>query len=171
MTHPDAPIARAARTRRTGRQALLLLAWCTVATAPVLAAGTARPDAAQRYQREQARCMAIRVHGDRANCLSEASTAYQATRPAAADPDPDRYTRNAQARCQALPTGDRQDCLSRMAGQGTTSGSVSGGGLYRELVTREPAVPASGIPPVPRPASAPGQPRPVDTQAGGSSKP
>lgn len=85
----------------------------------------------------------MRVHGERANCLSEASTAYQASLPPEVDTDPGRYARNALARCQPLTADDRQDCLARMAGQGTTSGSVSGGGIYRELVTREPAAASS----------------------------
>ena len=109
-------------------------------------AATASPDARSVYAREQARCMAIRIHGDRANCLSEASTAYEATLPAVSDPDPGRYARHAQARCQPLPVDDRRDCLARMAGQGTTSGSVSGGGIYRELVTREAAASAPAAP-------------------------
>ena len=110
--------------------------------APTLAAA-ATPDARATYSREQARCMAMRVHGDRANCLSEASTAYQATLPEVIDPDPGRYARHAQARCQPLPVDDRRDCLARMAGQGTTTGSVTGGGIYRELITREAAPAAS----------------------------
>jgi hypothetical protein len=34
-----------------------------------------------------------------------------------------------------------------MQGGGTTSGSVAGGGIYRELVTREP--PVAPMPPAP----------------------
>lgn len=41
---------------------------------------------------------------------------------------------------------DRNDCVARIQGQGTTSGSVAAGGIYRELVTRivgeVPAAPA-----------------------------
>lgn len=106
------------------------------------------PDAQVRYQREQARCMSLRVHGERANCLSEASTAYTAAQPAEPDADPGRYARNAVERCKPLPDADRTDCLSRMRGQGTTRGSVAEGGIYRELITREPG-------PAPAPAPAP----------------
>lgn len=122
---------------------MALLVLFTTAGMSAAAAAAAPPDGAPRYQREQARCMSLRVHGERANCLSEASTAYQATLPAVADPDPGRYVRHAIERCKALPDADRQDCLTRMAGGGTTTGSVASGGIYRELVTREPATPAS----------------------------
>ena len=60
------------------------------------------------------------------------------------DPAPGRYARNALKRCEPLSEPDRGDCVARMQGGGTTSGSVAGGGIYRELVTREPSVaPAS----------------------------
>ena len=127
------------------------LALLLISSAPAQAA-PAQANARSVYARAQARCMAMPVHGDRANCLSEASTAHEATLPAEIDPDPGRYARNAQVRCQPLPVDDRQDCLARMAGQGTTTGSVAGGGIYRELITREtapqaaPAAPASAGP-------------------------
>lgn len=109
------------------------------------------PDAQARYQRERARCMTLRVHGERANCLSEASTAHTAALPPAPDADPGRYARNAVERCKALPDTDRADCLLRMQGQGTTRGSVAEGGIYRELVTREVApTPAAAQTPAPR---------------------
>ena len=47
---------------------------------------------------------------------------------------------NQLRRCEPLPAGDREDCVARMKGHGTTSGSVAAGGIYRELVTREPVV-------------------------------
>lgn len=102
-------------------------------------------DAKARYQRESARCMAIRTHGERANCLSEASTALASTQPERLGEDPGRYARNLFLRCEALPDPERVDCMARLQGKGTASGSVAGGGIYRELVTREPvaAVPAA----------------------------
>lgn len=61
-------------TRHSAVLALVLFAL------PLVAAEPARPlDPKARYQRESARCMAIRTHGERANCLSEASTALAAS--------------------------------------------------------------------------------------------
>jgi hypothetical protein len=89
------------------------------------------------YQRESAACSALRDFDTRANCLSEASTRYAVTRPTPAEEQTDALMRNALRRCEPLPPALRSDCLARMQGQGTTSGSVAGGGIYRELVTRE----------------------------------
>ena len=137
LNPPAAPPRRSPWPHAASCLALLLFT-----TAPAQAA-PAQADGRTTYAQAQARCMAMRVHGDRANCLSEASTAYQATLPEVIDPDPGRYARHAQARCQPLPVDDRRDCLARMAGQGTTTGSVTGGGIYRELITREAAPAAS----------------------------
>jgi hypothetical protein len=127
--------------------ALALLALLAASVPAAGAAGASHTREMQRYQQERTRCMAIRVHGPRANCLSEASTAHQAALPAVEELDPARYARyarNALERCKPLPEGDRQDCVLRMTGHGTTSGSVSGGGIYRELITRGPSQPAPG---------------------------
>lgn len=126
-------------------QSIRLLCLLTLACAgmPGLAApGSGSPETLatpSQYQRAQARCMRMPVHGDRANCLSEASTAHAATLSPTIDPDPGRYTHNALERCKPLREPDRADCVARMQGRGTSSGSVAGGGIYRELVTRESA--------------------------------
>lgn len=109
---------------------------------------TAPAAARARYARESAACSRIAEHGARANCLSEASTRLAATQPPAPGESPDVLRQNALRRCEALPDGQRTDCISRMQGQGTVSGSVEGGGVLRELVTREVGV-------APKAASAP----------------
>ena len=45
-----------------------------------------------------------------------------------------QFDRNRLARCDNQPPQDRAECVRRM-NEGTTSGSVEGGGIYRELVT------------------------------------
>ncbi len=109
---------------------------------------TAPADARARHARESAACSRIAEHGARANCLSEASTRLAATQPPAPGESADVLRQNALRRCEALPDVERKDCIARMQGQGTTSGSVEGGGVYRELVTREVGA-------VPKAASAP----------------
>lgn len=139
--------------RRFRRSAWTLCLLATAMTgAPALAAGQARPsDIQARYQRDTALCMSARYQGDRNECMSEASTARSMALPPQFDPDPGRYARNALKRCEPLPDPDRRDCLARMQGQGTTTGSVAGGGIYRELVTRETVLsePAKAQEPVP----------------------
>ena len=63
----------------------------------------------------------------------------QAARRGDLDDTPGQYERNLLARCSSLPAPDRQDCERRMRGEGTVTGSVQGGGVYRELITVVPA--------------------------------
>ena len=105
------------------------------------AAGAAATDAQARYQQERLVCTSGKSNQDRATCLKEAGAAYAEARkggwPAS---DPAALGANQRQRCAVLPDGDRQDCLARMAGQGTTSGSAAAGGISRELVTRDGVV-------------------------------
>jgi hypothetical protein len=88
-------------------------------------------------------CSRIRDQGDRDECLSEASTLYAGTQPSNPDENPGQLMRNALKRCEPLREPDRQDCVLRTQGQGTTTGSVAAGGIYRELVTIEVVEPVA----------------------------
>ena len=126
---------------------VLVMLLAVLGCSSVLAAGKAgAPDPKVRYQRELALCAAIRLPDDRANCLSEASTRFAGTQPARPDEQADILASNALKRCEPLHDQDRLDCIARMQGQGSTSGSVDSGGIYRELVTREVGVPAAAQP-------------------------
>jgi len=121
--------------------ALLMLA-AALGSTPALAAGNARvADAQAIYRGERVLCMKIESRDERSDCLRQASITFANNRSAPVEDDPGRFTRNALARCGQLPEPDRKDCMARMQGQGTTAGSVAGGGIYRELVTRETAAP------------------------------
>ena len=140
-------------TRRTlPRWGPWLLAAVLAAPAAFAADSAAPAQAQAQAHRSRAACTPVR--GDeRANCLSEASTRAARTRPSHADESPEQLARNALRRCEPLNEPDRQDCVARMQGQGTTTGSVAGGGIYRELVTREPgSVPAPQPSVLPAPA-------------------
>ena len=82
-------------------------------------------------------------------CRSQADFDIARSRQAALDKDPAQYLRNAQERCKRLAAEDRRDCEARIAGKGSTSGSIAGGGIYRELVTIEIGAPASAASAVP----------------------
>jgi hypothetical protein len=118
--------------------------------AAIAADKTAQQSARARFEQDSAVCNSGRSNQDRATCMQEARAALAASQGGRLpDPDPS-LARNATKRCAALPIDDRKDCEARMRGQGTTSGSASAGGIYRELVTRtvgpvEPA--ASGAAP------------------------
>ncbi len=117
-------------------------------------AAPAMPDARARYEQERAVCLSGQSNQDRATCLREAGAAYAEARKLGADESKSQYQRNASKRCAALPDADRRDCMARMQGQGTTSGSVAGGGISRELVTREAgSVPMSAAPEMPASAA------------------
>ena len=127
------------------RTAAVLLTAVAAFLSAAMSASAAPADAQRRYQRESALCMKMR--GDRSDCLSEASTRLAATMPSRADEAADILARNSLLRRAPLAEPDRSDCVARIQGKGTTSGSVASGGIYRELVTRElgdaPAAPAS----------------------------
>ena len=74
-------------------------------------------------------------------CLTKADIKETGSESAGSERDADRFMRNALLRCDRLSGEDRKDCVARIKGHGTESGSVEGGGIYRELVTLEAAPP------------------------------
>ena len=120
-----------------------MLALLAVVSAPAFAASATSPaSASASYQHERDRCNSAPASQDRASCLREAGAVLAESRRGIAPPVAD-YAANQVRRCDRLPDADRQACVARMQGQGTTSGSVGGGGIYRELVTTETAPAAS----------------------------
>ena len=140
-----------------------------LAVAPTLAATGAAGSAKARYLSAIEHCRTIGEHDARANCLSEASTAYAQTQPSPPQENPQQLASNALRRCDKLPEPDHSDCVARVNGAGTVSGSVAGGGMLKELVTREvvaqapatPTAPSTVVPnPLPPPAAGPMPPTP-----------
>ena len=86
------------------------------------------------YQKDRAACMDGRTNQDRDTCLREAGAARQEANRGRLGESPERFEQNRFARCEKQPLQDREDCIRRMNGEGTTSGSVESGGIYRELV-------------------------------------
>ena len=105
-----------------------------------------------QYDKERAVCMSGRSNQDRATCLKEAIAARDAAkRGQLSDADAGTYRKNAMDRCKVLPGDDARDCMTRMSGGGTASGSVEAGGIYRESATTQVNPPG----PTAAPASAP----------------
>jgi hypothetical protein len=132
-----------ATTRPSHQAPALLLALCAavVGFAAQAAQPATEPGAAERNRREVAACRDTAKPENRAACLEDAMVAYrEARRGALGDGvvvNATELQANQLRRCDALKTAaDKDDCLARMRGQGTTSGSIEGGGIYRELVTR-----------------------------------
>ena len=135
----------------TNRIGVSRAAWALVVLGAALgstSAAAAEKDGATtaRYQRERAACMSGQSNQDRATCLREAGAAFAQARHEGLSDGPTPYARNARQRCEALPQDERQGCLARMQGQGTTSGTAASGGIYRELVTREVTSPSTAAP-------------------------
>lgn len=129
------------------KSTFLRLSWLTSALLMFSAAQAAPPSPAgssaelraanARYTQDVALCKSGGSHQDRATCLQEAGAALAEARRGALDKGTADLAANRILRCDPLPADQRKDCIARMQGQGTTSGSVEGGGIYRELVTRE----------------------------------
>ena len=96
-------------------------------------------DAEAIYRKDSAACNSGQTNQDRTTCMREAGAALQEARRGGLNADPAQFERNRLLRCDSQPPADRPDCIRRMNGEGTTSGSVESGGIYRELVT--PVVP------------------------------
>lgn len=116
--------------------ALAATLFCVTLTA---AAADNRMSAQRQYQSDREACNRGDTGQDRATCLREAGAALSEARRGRLDDGDASFERNRTIRCEPLPTGDREDCIRRMNGEGTISGSVKGGGIYRELRTTVPA--------------------------------
>ncbi len=88
-----------------------------------------------QYEAERARCMSGTTGQDQASCLRSAGAAYEELKNKRLQDPNTSFRDNARARCKTLSASERADCESRVDGAGTSSGSVKGGGLYKETVT------------------------------------
>ena len=125
--------------KRTHIVALSMAAAALLCSPFVCAEQGSAAAAKARYEQERSRCLSGQSGQDLKTCLREAGAALQAARQGQLDDHDARYTRNALERCKPLPSDEAKDCRDRILGQGavSVSGSVKGGGLYREKVTTE----------------------------------
>lgn len=99
-----------------------------------------------KFEQDKANCLAGKPGAARTACLKEAAKARSSARNAPIHDDA-TYRDNKFDRCRVLSGDDAAACFARMKGEGSTSGSVAGGGVLREKVTIE-------VGPVPTAASA-----------------
>jgi len=92
-----------------------------------------------QYRAHVARCNNTPPGSDRAACMKSAGAAREESLRGKSDGAQGDFEKNALLRCDAQPAKDRADCVARVRGQGTSSGSVQGGGIIRETVTTVPA--------------------------------
>jgi len=139
------------RSYGIARKCVIGLSFIAASLSLTTAAVAADPNANDAYKKERAACMDGSSHQDRATCLREAAAARGEAKRGNLTSSPS-YDNNAAQRCSVLPPADRDDCVRRVQGAGTTSGSVEDGGIYREtrtMVPVEPAPPAPAYEPVP----------------------
>jgi hypothetical protein len=131
--------------RRGARLLMVVAGGATLCAAANLAhaAGAGNKDIEANYRRERASCMDGTSNEDRATCLKEAGAARDEARRGQLTDDRSAERQNAVARCNGLPESDRMDCVRRVQGDGTVSGSAAAGGIFRETVTTVPAAPSS----------------------------
>ncbi|MBE0625264.1 MAG: hypothetical protein IH606_10675 [Burkholderiales bacterium] len=124
-----------------GKSTIVSLGYAAFALAALLATGAAAGETAAQalYRQDRAACNSGQSYQDRATCLREAGAALQEAGHKSGGDSQGSYEQNRVKRCEGLPPADREDCLRRMRGEGSVSGSVEGGGLYRELHTTLPA--------------------------------
>ena len=106
----------------------------TAATAQV-ATGTTGIDASGSYRQEVNACMTGKTQQDQADCLKEARNAQADKKRGVLDNAGAQFESNAAARCDVLAGEEKAACQARVLGYGSTSGSVAGGGVLREVET------------------------------------
>lgn len=104
-----------------------------------IASGTTGIDATGNTASEIAACNNGTSQQSRETCLTEARNASAARRAGQLNSGSGTLDANAAQRCDALQGDDKLACQARMAGAGTTQGSVSGGGVIREIEVVVPA--------------------------------
>ena len=100
-------------------------------------AATAANDIDLKYKTDRAACVSGRTPQDRATCLREAGAARDEARRGQLNDGGADYRKNDKERCDVLTGDEQRDCIARRQGKGSVSGSVEGGGVMRETVTRE----------------------------------
>ena len=120
-----------------------LLSFSALAATPTASERAAEINA--KFEQDKANCVSGKSGVERTACLKEATKARNSARNAPIYDDA-TYRHNKFDRCRVLSGDEARDCFARMKGEGTVSGSVEGGGLYREKVTIE-------VGPVPTPAA------------------
>lgn len=138
--HPAIPRdpVRTGQGTTPSRLALVLALGAMLVAGVAAAAGGDASDARARYERERAACVSGHSHQDRVTCLRETGAALQESRKGRPGEGEGSYEQNRLARCDRHVAGEREDCVRRVRGEGTVSGSVEGGGIYRELRTAAP---------------------------------
>ncbi len=97
--------------------------------------GTTGIDASGSTRIEKAACRNDMSQQDYATCMREANNAAAEKRSGKLDNPGADFQTNALSRCEVLSGEEKIACQARIAGYGSTSGSVIGGGVVRQIET------------------------------------
>ena len=127
-------------TGTSPRKAAIAFGLCTLfavvaATAQVSATGDTGIDSSGNYLQERAWCMANTTGEEQATCLKNSAAAQAEKRRGTLDNNGANFDANAMQRCTVLTGEDRAACQARVAGLGSASGSVQGGGVIKQVET------------------------------------
>jgi hypothetical protein len=103
----------------------------------------ADPSPSATFERERAACVEGRTQQSQADCLKEARNSLADKKRGVLDNANASFDANKHQRCAYLPADQREDCMRIADGEGSQSGSVEGGGVLKELVTRTVGEPGS----------------------------
>ena len=132
--HAKDSSSSASRTGLWSFAAVALLA-VTAASAQVVT-GTTGIDTSGSYQQEVNACMTGKTQQDKDTCLREANNAQADKKRGALNTTGGaQLDANAAARCNAFAGEEKTACELRVKGYGSTTGSVAGGGVLREVET------------------------------------
>jgi hypothetical protein len=126
----------------SGNRLLALCAAAATAWAGAVSAANTQQASAihQRYLQDQAACMKVSDADKRKTCLREAGAAQAEARHGTLAEPQANYEKNRLARCSVYKDPkEREYCVRRMNGEGTTSGSVEEGAIVRSLTVPVPA--------------------------------
>ena len=113
-----------------------------VVSTQAMARDAASSERARRYQEDRKACLSGDTNQMQSACLKEAKARFAEKPGETPRVGAEQLRQNASVRCDALNGTDRDDCLARMRGEGTTQGNAQSGGIYRELVTPAPVPPS-----------------------------
>ncbi len=157
------------RTLRPTHMALVVAAAGLLPLAAAQAQNASTSDLQARYDADMQRCATLTDPERKRTCQREAGAALQEARRNRLTTAHENTAANSAARCARLPAAQRADCERLMTDSSAVEhGSVSGGGIFRELTITVPAdttAPAGqyGTQPVPAPNNyyqQPGAPAP-----------
>ncbi|MES2978406.1 MAG: hypothetical protein V4731_08290 [Pseudomonadota bacterium] len=92
-------------------------------------------DASGSTRQEKAACNSGMTQQDYATCMREANNAAADKQGGKLDSNSSALRENALQRCEVLTGEDKIACQARVVGIGSSSGSVAGGGVVRQVET------------------------------------